>query len=84
MSQHQAFAMPFEVGFVIDFDIDDELIPKGCGQLDEKWCNNFSEPGCSEGKVDCISLYVLENMPASGGQFSCPLGVGGNLELFRN
>ena len=52
MSQHQAFAMPFEVGFVIDFDIDDELIPKGCGQLDEKWCNNWSQPGCSEGKVE--------------------------------
>ena len=52
MSQHQAFAMPFEVGFVIDFDIDEELIPKGCGQLDEKWCNNGSESGCSEGKVD--------------------------------
>ena len=52
MNQHQTFAMPFEVGFVIDFDIDDELIPKGCGQLDEKWCNNGSESGCSEGKVD--------------------------------
>ena len=37
---------------VIDFDIDEELIPKGCGQLDEKWCNNWSQPGCSEGKVD--------------------------------
>ena len=52
MNQHQTFAMPFEVGFVIDFDIDEELIPKGCGQLDEKWCNNWSEPGCSNGKVD--------------------------------
>ena len=52
MNQHQTFAMPFEVGFVIDFDIDEELIPKGCGQLDEKWCNNGSQLGCSEGKVD--------------------------------
>jgi len=50
MNQHQAFAMPYEVGFVIDFDIDEELIPKGCGQLDEKWCNN--QPGCSEGNTD--------------------------------
>ena len=27
------FTMPFEVGFVMDFDIDDEIIPKGCGPL---------------------------------------------------
>ena len=34
-NQHQTFAMPFEAGFVIDFDIDDENIPKGCGPLNE-------------------------------------------------
>ena len=27
------FAMPFEVGLVMDFDIDDEIIHKGCGPL---------------------------------------------------
>ena len=56
MSQHQAFAMPYEVGFVIDFEIDEELIPKGCGQLDEKWCNNGNQPGCSQGNVQESSI----------------------------
>merc|ERR1712029_1155370 len=33
----KAFAMPYEVGFVLDFKVDDDNIPMGCAQLNEDW-----------------------------------------------
>ena len=39
------FAMPYEVGFVIDFETIDN-IPRGCGNLDGPWIQKFSKPDC--------------------------------------
>ena len=32
-----SFAMPFEVGLAMDFTVDEDNIPGGCGQLDNPW-----------------------------------------------
>ena len=31
------FAMPYEVGFVVNFTVGEENIPRGCGILDGDW-----------------------------------------------
>ena len=41
------FAMPYEVGFVIDFETIDN-IPRGCGNLDGPWIEKMSKPDCPE------------------------------------
>ena len=33
----KAFAMPYEVGFVLDFKVDEDNLPKDCAQLNEPW-----------------------------------------------
>ena len=35
-----SFAMPFEVGLAMNFSVDDDNIPGGCGQLDNQWRSN--------------------------------------------
>ena len=41
------FAMPYEVGFVIDLDTIDN-IPRGCGNLDGPWIKQYAKPACAQ------------------------------------
>ena len=43
------FAMPYEVGFVIDLDTIDN-IPRGCGNLDGPWIKQYAKPACAQKK----------------------------------
>merc|ERR1719284_344543 len=41
------FAMPYEVGFVIDLNTIDN-IPRGCGNLDGPWIKQYAKPACAQ------------------------------------
>ena len=47
-----AFAMPYEVGFVLDFDVDADNVPTGCAELDDPWISNkYDRHGRTKNKI---------------------------------
>ena len=47
-----AFAMPYEVGFVMDFEVDEDNIPTGCAELDEPWISEkYMRHGHTKSKI---------------------------------
>ena len=47
-----AFAMPYEVGFVMDFEVDQDNVPMGCAELDEPWVSEkYARHGRTQNKI---------------------------------
>ena len=47
-----AFAMPYEVGFVMDFDVDEDNVPMACAELDDPWVSEkYMRHGHTKSKI---------------------------------